>query len=148
MTSQGQHIRFLTTTPTMDEIISAFSQGAIVLTTLYFFNYLRKRVHDYRTRLPLPRGPPGWPIIGNVLDMPSEQEWFKFTEWRDTYGSLLCLDSSQYYIHPDISLSLSQVTSVPSRTLVKPPSSSPTLKSPTISWKKEVAYTRIDQSFK
>jgi hypothetical protein len=36
--------------------------------------------------LPRPPGPPGYPIIGNVLDMPSVDECVTFTQWRDTYG--------------------------------------------------------------
>lgn len=34
-----------------------------------------------------PPGPKGYPIIGNVLDMPSVDECHTFTKWRDLYGS-------------------------------------------------------------
>jgi hypothetical protein len=33
-----------------------------------------------------PPGPPGYPIIGNVFDMPSAHECYTFAEWRSTYG--------------------------------------------------------------
>jgi hypothetical protein len=33
----------------------------------------------------LPPGPRGYPIIGNVLELRSQQ-WLKFTEWRKQYG--------------------------------------------------------------
>jgi hypothetical protein len=36
----------------------------------------------------LPRGPPGYPIIGNLLDMRGAQ-WLKFTDWRKKYGWLI-----------------------------------------------------------
>ncbi|KAK7060191.1 hypothetical protein VNI00_000956 [Paramarasmius palmivorus] len=39
-------------------------------------------------RTPLPPSPPGLPIIGNVLDMPSEKEWLTFAQWGDTYGDI------------------------------------------------------------
>ncbi|KAJ3755986.1 cytochrome P450 [Lentinula raphanica] len=34
-----------------------------------------------RSRPPLPPGPTGLPLIGNVMDMPSESEWLTFAEW-------------------------------------------------------------------
>ncbi|KAJ7283455.1 cytochrome P450 [Mycena rebaudengoi] len=36
----------------------------------------------------LPPGPKGLPLIGNVLDMPSEREWETFSKWSDTFGDL------------------------------------------------------------
>ena len=39
-----------------------------------------------RQRAPLPPGPKGLPVIGNVLDMPKSHEWYKFTEWNEQYG--------------------------------------------------------------
>ena len=38
--------------------------------------------------LPLPPGPKGLPLIGNMLDMPKEHEWVTFTEWKRKYGRL------------------------------------------------------------
>ncbi|KAJ3978209.1 hypothetical protein F5890DRAFT_380870, partial [Lentinula detonsa] len=38
--------------------------------------------------LPLPPGPRGWPIIGNLLDVPPKEEWFTFAKWGDTYGKI------------------------------------------------------------
>ncbi|KAF7440055.1 hypothetical protein PC9H_000397 [Pleurotus ostreatus] len=37
--------------------------------------------------LPVPPGPKGYPIIGNLLDVPSEQLWVKFLEWSKEYKS-------------------------------------------------------------
>lgn len=38
--------------------------------------------------LPLPPGPKGYPIIGNLLDMPQDKPWIAYNEWSKTYGAL------------------------------------------------------------
>lgn len=38
--------------------------------------------------LPLPPGPPPKPLLGNLLDMPSEQEWKTFAQWGEKYGRI------------------------------------------------------------
>ncbi|KAG6919294.1 hypothetical protein DXG01_007426 [Tephrocybe rancida] len=40
-------------------------------------------------RAPLPPGPKGYPLVGNVLDMPSKQEWVTFGQWREQYVTIL-----------------------------------------------------------
>jgi len=39
-------------------------------------------------KAPLPPGPKGLPIIGNVFDMPVDQEWLTFAKWGEEYGPL------------------------------------------------------------
>ena len=39
--------------------------------------------------LPLPPGPKGYPIIGNLFDVPVHKSWLAYDEWRKTYGKLL-----------------------------------------------------------
>ena len=36
--------------------------------------------------LPLPPGPKGYPLIGNLFDMPAMKPWVVYDEWRKTYG--------------------------------------------------------------
>ncbi|KAG6908101.1 hypothetical protein DXG01_006138 [Tephrocybe rancida] len=42
-------------------------------------------------REPLPPGPRGYPLIGNVLDLPSTKQWLTFTEWGKQYGEIVSI---------------------------------------------------------
>ncbi|PPQ79518.1 hypothetical protein CVT25_003400 [Psilocybe cyanescens] len=35
-----------------------------------------------------PPGPKGLPLVGNILDMPSEKEWLTFARWGETWGDI------------------------------------------------------------
>jgi hypothetical protein len=45
------------------------------------------RLYKRRTALPLPPGPKGLPLIGNVLNMPKSHAWKTFAQWGDIYGN-------------------------------------------------------------
>lgn len=36
---------------------------------------------------PHPPGPKGLLVVGNVVDMPTSHEWYKFAEWKEQYGT-------------------------------------------------------------
>ena len=36
--------------------------------------------------LPLPPGPKGYPLLGNLFDMPIERAWLVYNDWYKTYG--------------------------------------------------------------
>ncbi|KAG1879784.1 cytochrome P450 [Suillus subluteus] len=50
--------------------------------------YLVKQVLIKKNPAPYPPGPRGWPLIGNVLDMPRVKPWLTFTEWGKKYGDI------------------------------------------------------------
>ncbi|KAL4264901.1 cytochrome P450 family protein [Pleurotus pulmonarius] len=50
---------------------------------LGFAGWNRRRT----TRLPLPPGPKGYPIIGNLFDIPFEQQWISYLKWCKEYNS-------------------------------------------------------------
>ncbi|TFY59478.1 hypothetical protein EVG20_g7775 [Dentipellis fragilis] len=54
--------------------------------------WLLKRVLTSRPSAPLPPGPKGFPLIGNVLDMPTSHEWVTFTRWAKEFGGLIYLN--------------------------------------------------------
>ncbi|KAK0234240.1 cytochrome P450 [Armillaria fumosa] len=41
-----------------------------------------------RNNAPLPPGPRGLPLVGNLIDMPSDKEWFTFARWGKEYGDI------------------------------------------------------------
>ncbi|KAI0060603.1 cytochrome P450 [Artomyces pyxidatus] len=47
---------------------------------------------SYRLRAPLPPGPTGLPILGNLLDMPTSQEWKVFAEWGERWGGIVSVN--------------------------------------------------------
>ncbi len=44
--------------------------GSGLLLVIYFYTKYIKQ-----TGFPLPPGPPKWPVLGNLLDFPSNAEW-------------------------------------------------------------------------
>ncbi|KAI9449498.1 cytochrome P450 [Lactarius psammicola] len=47
-----------------------------------------KHLRATRSRSRLPPGPRGYPLIGNIFDMPTCREWETFTEWGQKYGPI------------------------------------------------------------
>lgn len=61
--------------PTSTSVIAA----VVAVAVLYAFA-------GKRAKGPLPPGPPGLPLVGNILDIPKSRPWVKFAEWTDKYG--------------------------------------------------------------
>lgn len=60
---------------------SALVLAGIVIVLAF---WLIKRTNQPQN--PLPPGPKGLPLIGNVHQMPKGQEWLTYREWSKTYG--------------------------------------------------------------
>ncbi|KAJ3810352.1 cytochrome P450 [Lentinula lateritia] len=56
--------------------------GTVAIYCVYRLMTLEKRA------LSLPPGPRGFPLIGNLFDVPAEREWLTFAKWGETYGKL------------------------------------------------------------
>ena len=59
----------------------------------------------------MPPGPPGLPVLGNVLAMPKTCLWLRLTEWSKKYGASFLVPSvtacsSSYMVGPIYSLNL------------------------------------------
>jgi hypothetical protein len=65
-----------------------------LLGLLIFYSLFLKK-----SALSLPPGPPGLPLVGNILDMPMEMEWLTFSRWGEQYGRSRCLFVlTRYYV--------------------------------------------------
>jgi hypothetical protein len=65
----------------MDLSVSAVTVVASCFVAAFLFDAMKRR-----GRYRLPPGPPGLPLIGNALQMPTQHEWLTFTTWGKTYG--------------------------------------------------------------
>ncbi|KAG1864813.1 cytochrome P450 [Suillus subluteus] len=60
--------------------------------------YLVKQVVTKKNPAPYPPGPRGWPLIGNVLDMPRVKPWLTFTKWGQKYGDITHVEVLGWHI--------------------------------------------------
>ena len=70
-----------------------FLINAVDILAVSLFLYLIVVFGDHRRRggLPYPPGPPLWPIIGNLLDVPKNAPWIAYSKMSKKYGRHLVL---------------------------------------------------------
>ncbi|KAK7692903.1 hypothetical protein QCA50_004539 [Cerrena zonata] len=69
----------------MENILAA---GVIILLSLLLYQWLKR---SWFRPLPLPPGPNGIPLIGNVFDIPKTMPWKAFRDLASVYGDVLFL---------------------------------------------------------
>jgi hypothetical protein len=55
------------------------------------FRQLKKGKTSNPRGLPLPPGPKGYPLIGNIFDIPVEKPWLVYKDWCKIYGEFLMI---------------------------------------------------------
>ncbi|KAK0480174.1 cytochrome P450 [Armillaria novae-zelandiae] len=65
----------------------------ILFAFVLLFLYRRFHLHRRQGSLPLPPGPKGLPLIGNLWDVPAEYPWLTYAKWSATYGDVVYLDT-------------------------------------------------------
>ena len=66
--------------------IHPYYKLAALFFSVMLYRQLKKGRYGNPNGLPLPPGPKGYPLIGNLFDMPSQSSWLVYDEWRKTYG--------------------------------------------------------------
>ncbi|KAI9453226.1 cytochrome P450 [Russula earlei] len=62
---------------------------ALILVLISVYRWASKRTH-----LPLPPGPKGWPLLGNLLDIPTANIVETYTNWARKYGQIVYADAA------------------------------------------------------
>jgi hypothetical protein len=65
---------------------------AALFFSVMLFRQLKKGRNGNPNGLPLPPGPRGYPLIGNLFDMPAHKAWVVYDEWRKTYGKTFIIN--------------------------------------------------------
>jgi len=58
----------------------------LIFCALFLILFVGYRLFGSR-KLALPPGPRGYPVVGNALDLPKENDYLVYSEWQKTYGA-------------------------------------------------------------
>jgi hypothetical protein len=82
----------------LTSVVSTMDSNAIVASALAIVaSYTLYRISRKPKNSSLPPGPKGWPVIGNLLDVPLDVDFWKtFRSWGQQFGAY----SFPLFIHP------------------------------------------------
>ncbi|KAK0482393.1 cytochrome P450 [Armillaria novae-zelandiae] len=66
--------------------LTALSGILLSAVIIFFVSY---QISAYISRGRSPPGPPGFPIIGNALQIPPDRQWLRWHEWKQKYGDIM-----------------------------------------------------------
>ena len=69
------------------------------IAVLIYFSFLKPK-RSLPKGSTYPPGPPGKPLVGNLLDIPPKHSWLQFKKWADQYGPLMRLNlaGNEHYV--------------------------------------------------
>ena len=91
-TSTAYHLSFVH--PNMESVSILFVAAVLSAFVQIFLDWKKGRTRG----LPLPPGPKGWPIIGNMFDVPASQPWMAYQSLAVEYGALLASRGTREYL--------------------------------------------------
>jgi len=59
----------------------------LLAASLFLYLFVKFRGHVARKGNSYPPGPPSWPIVGNLLDVPKEAPWMAYRDMSKKYGT-------------------------------------------------------------
>ncbi|KAF9481679.1 cytochrome P450 [Pholiota conissans] len=71
------------------ESASLMSTISVYILLILLASYLLFSLTRRQRNLPLPPGPPGYHIIGNVHDIPHQYAWLTYAKWAKQYGDIV-----------------------------------------------------------
>ncbi|TFY60082.1 hypothetical protein EVJ58_g5367 [Rhodofomes roseus] len=69
----------------------AYQSGPLVAILVCVSAHLATQVISAARTKPYPPGPRGWPVLGNLLQIPQDSPWLTYSAWADTYGEVVHL---------------------------------------------------------